>query len=95
LKDKSAGVTTANHPESLALIHSFLIDFDCSRALRAAVCAKLFARSDLRIANGVNMKYDARRAKTFRSKRAQRIRMALQKPLFHRAFLILSRACTT
>jgi hypothetical protein len=91
--EKFSGVSMPNHPESLALIRSFLIDFDCLRALRAAICAKFFARTDLRIANSVDMKCNARRAKNFGSMSAHRIRIALQKPLFHRAFLIFSRAC--
>jgi len=95
LNDKFAGVVTANHPESPALIRSFLIGFGYSRTFRAAICAKFFGRVDLSVANGVDAKHNARCAKIFASKRAQSKRIALQKPLFHRAFLIFSRACTT
>jgi len=94
LNEKFAGVMTANHPESLALIRPFLIDFGCSRGFRAAICAKFFKHAYLRVANGVDTKCNARHAKTFRSKHAQCVPMALQKPLFHRVFLIFSRACT-
>jgi len=47
-----------------------LIDFGCSQTLRAAICAKFFARVGLRVANSVDVKRNMHRAKIFTPKRA-------------------------
>ncbi|HUL87738.1 MAG TPA: hypothetical protein VLU23_06100, partial [Pseudolabrys sp.] len=66
--------------------------FRRSRALRSVICAKFFARVDQNVAINNDAKHSAQRAKMFRPTRARSERVPLQKPLFHRAFLISSRA---
>jgi hypothetical protein len=90
LNEKFAGVMTANHPESPCTDSLIFDRFGSSRAFRAAICAKFFARVDLRVANGVDAKHNAHCAEIFLLKRAQSEQLARQKPLFHRAFLIFS-----
>jgi hypothetical protein len=87
-------VMTANHCESPPLIRSFLIDFARPYAFRAVVCAKFFPRADVLVANNVNIEHHARSAKISWPKQVCIECLSLQKPLFHRAFLIFSDAHT-
>jgi hypothetical protein len=93
--EKFGGVTPANHPESPCTDSLIFDRFGCSRGLWAAICAKFFARVDLHLANIVDAKRNVRRAEIFPLERARGGRMPQQKPLFHRVFLIFSRARTT
>ncbi|HEY6023886.1 MAG TPA: hypothetical protein VIV34_06870 [Pseudolabrys sp.] len=63
-----------------------MIDFGRQRALRIAVCAKIFHRTGTIAANNVNAKYQAHREKISLQKRAGGELPPPQKPLFHRAF---------
>jgi hypothetical protein len=72
-----------------------LIDFAHPCAFRAVVCAKFFPRADALVANNVNIERDARSAKISWPKHVCSECLSLQKPLFHRAFLIFSDVNTT
>jgi hypothetical protein len=75
-----------NHPNHRGPIRSILIDFRCSKGLRAVVCAKLFRSNNTRIALKFCAICDADHLQNSSAKHIRATTTQRQKPLFHRMF---------